>query len=239
MLWFLDPEISSQSHNAPYQPSRSKSGEQSATPKEPDIRYRCLEGAETFRISSHYLWSSSISVHCQTFNMAIFLFKFIRRKLREREAQKAVPTTDDSHLVPEYAPGNELQDTSYSHHHGPSADSTGSHIYFITPEEAARQKGESRRRSIRQLKLMLGLALPNFLAAMDVTIVAPAIPLISSHFGMSVAFDNLQASLMHRFRPTIRKLQLDCCRIHTYIYHVCASFWTARRNLWSTLCATV
>jgi hypothetical protein len=124
--------------------------------------------------------------------MAVFLFKFIRRKLREREAQKAIPTTDNFHLVPEHASGNELQDTSYSHQHGLSADSIGSHVNFLTPEEAARQKAESRRRSIRQLKLMLGLALPNFLAAMDVTIVAPAIPLISSHFGMSIISDTVQ-----------------------------------------------
>jgi hypothetical protein len=90
--------------------------------------------------------------------MAIYLFKLIRRKLREREAQKDIPTTNDSHLVPEPA------------------------------EETARQKAEARQRNIRQLKLMLGLVLPNFLAAMDVTIVAPAIPLISSYFGMPTHF---------------------------------------------------
>jgi hypothetical protein len=122
--------------------------------------------------------------------MAIFLSKLIRRKLREREAQKAIPTTDDSHLVPEHSSAHRLQNTSYSHGHG-------SHISFLTPEEAALQKAEARRRSIRQLKLMLGLALPNFLAAMDVTIVAPAIPLISSHFSMLLTFDDLQASLTH------------------------------------------
>jgi hypothetical protein len=129
--------------------------------------------------------------------MAIFLFKLIRRKFREREARKAIPTTDDSHLVPEHSPAHELQNTSYSHHHGLSIDSTGSRIRFLTPEEAALQKAEARRRSIRQLKLMLGLALPNFLAAMDVTIVAPAIPLISSHFSMLLTFNDLQASLTH------------------------------------------
>ncbi|KAI4661299.1 uncharacterized protein J4E79_005112 [Alternaria viburni] len=114
--------------------------------------------------------------------MAIYLFKLVRRKLREREAQKHMPTTDNSHLVPEPAPGQELQDLSTQHNHGPSQDSTGSHINFLTPEETARQKAEARQRNIRQWKLMLGLVLPNFLAAMDVTIVAPAIPLISTHF---------------------------------------------------------
>ncbi|CAN9377304.1 unnamed protein product [Alternaria alternata] len=114
--------------------------------------------------------------------MAIYFFKLVRRKLREREAKKAIPTTDDSHLVPEPASGQELQGYPNRHSHGLSQDSTGSHINFLTPEEAAQQKIEARRRRTRQLKLMLGLVLPNFLAAMDVTIVAPAIPLISSHF---------------------------------------------------------
>lgn len=118
--------------------------------------------------------------------MAIYLFKFIRRKLREREAQKTIPTTDDTHLVPEPASGQELQDYPNQHGHEPSQGPTGSHVNFLTPEEAAQQKAEARRRNIRQLKLMLGLVLPNFLAAMDVTIVAPAIPLISTHFGMSI-----------------------------------------------------
>jgi hypothetical protein len=137
--------------------------------------------------------------------MAIFLFKLVRRKLREREAQKAIPTTDDSQLVPEYAPGHELQNTSYSHRHALSEDSTagGSHSNFLTPEEAAQQKAETRRRNIRQLKLMLGLALPNFLAAMDVTIVAPAIPLISSHFGTSTISNVVESQLTHLSRPPL------------------------------------
>jgi type II secretory pathway component PulL len=118
--------------------------------------------------------------------MAIYLFKLIRRKLREREAQKAIPTTDDSHLVPELVSAQELRDCSNQHSHEYSQDSTRSHVNFLTPEEAAQQNAEAHRRKMRQLKLMLGLVLPNFLAAMDVTIVAPAIPLISSHFGMSI-----------------------------------------------------
>jgi hypothetical protein len=167
--------------------------------------------------------------------MAIFLFKLIRRKLGEREAQNAVlPTTDDS-LVTEY----ELKSTSHSHQHGLSEDptrshinlpedstgshinlpedSTGSHINLsedftgsrinlLTSQEAAQQKAETRRRNIRQLKLLLGLALPNFLAALDVTIVAPAIPLISSHFSMSASATSLQAQLIHPSRSAIWKL---------------------------------
>lgn len=122
--------------------------------------------------------------------MAIFLFKFIRGKLREREAQKAIPTTDNSHLVPERTSAHELQDIVTNHNHTTSQDSTGSHVNFLTPEEAAQQKSQDHKNKIRQWKLLLGLVLPNFLAAMDVTIVAPAIPLISSHFGMSILQDN-------------------------------------------------
>ncbi|KAH8731040.1 major facilitator superfamily domain-containing protein [Phaeosphaeriaceae sp. PMI808] len=93
--------------------------------------------------------------------MAIYLYKLIRRKIRENHAKKTVPTTDDSHLVPEVAP---------------------SHAASVSAKEDSKQKEETRRRRAHQWKLMLGLALPNFLAAVDVTIVAPAIPLISSHF---------------------------------------------------------
>ncbi len=112
--------------------------------------------------------------------MAIYLFKLIRRKLREREAQKAVPTTDDAHLVPEYTPGQEQQQQGL--HHDKNAQPGALPMQKPTPEQTAQDKAETHRRRMRQLRLILGLTLPNFLAAMDVTIVAPAIPLISSHF---------------------------------------------------------
>lgn len=109
--------------------------------------------------------------------MAIYLFKLIRRKLREREAQKIIPTSDETHLVPEYALGSR---------NGQQQSATESQnvdaVHSIGSQTAARQKQEARQRTIRLWKLVLGLALPNFLAAVDVTIVAPAIPLISSHF---------------------------------------------------------
>ena len=120
--------------------------------------------------------------------MAIFLFQLVRRKLREREARKIIPTTDDSHLVPEKYTHQRSQKTVNQKKHALSGDAAavpGSHINFLTPEEAAQQKADIRRRKIRQWKLLLGLLLPNFLAAMDVTIVAPAIPLLSSHFSRS------------------------------------------------------
>jgi len=120
--------------------------------------------------------------------MAIFLFQLVRRKLREREARKVIPTTDDSHLVPEKSTHKGSQKTVNQKKHallGDAAAVPGSHIDFLTPEEAAQEKAEIRRRKNRQWKLILGLLLPNFLAALDVTIVAPAIPLLSSHFSGS------------------------------------------------------
>ena len=118
--------------------------------------------------------------------MAIFLFQLVRRKLRERKARKVIPTIDDSNLVPEKPTDKRGQKTVNQKGHAHSdAVVPGSHINFLTPEEAAQQKAETRRRKIRQWKLILGLLLPNFLAAMDVTIVAPAIPLLSLHFSRS------------------------------------------------------
>ncbi|KAH7095660.1 major facilitator superfamily domain-containing protein [Paraphoma chrysanthemicola] len=117
--------------------------------------------------------------------MAIYLFKLIRRKVRESQAKKAIPTNDETHLVPEIDPAQGQQKLhSFKAAHTQSAKdaSMSGHINSLTPEEAARQKEESRKRTARQWKLMIGLILPNFLASIDVTIVAPAIPLISSHF---------------------------------------------------------
>lgn len=120
--------------------------------------------------------------------MAYFLFKFIRRKIRENKAkQAAVPTTDESNLTPQLSPGSDKQKLQKSPQKYDHVD-TGSRIGSISKEDAARSKQESRQRHIRQFKLMVGLILPNFLAAMDVTIVAPAIPLISSNFRRSPSF---------------------------------------------------
>jgi hypothetical protein len=117
--------------------------------------------------------------------MAIYLFKLVRRKIRESEAKKAVPTTEDSHLVPEVTPGqrqHQGQDNNREHGVIDPATSSNAHAAQIDVEQAALRKTEARKRNVRQMKLLAGLALPNFLAFIDVTIVAPAIPLISSHF---------------------------------------------------------
>jgi hypothetical protein len=116
--------------------------------------------------------------------MAFYLYKLIRRKIRENEARKAVATTEESHLVPELTPLQEQQQKSNKNaEHGVDVP-IHDHVHKISVEEAAHHKAEARKRHIRQVKLMLGLALPNFLASIDVTIVAPAIPIISSHFSM-------------------------------------------------------
>jgi len=122
--------------------------------------------------------------------MAIYLFKLVRGKIREnRQHKRAASATEESHLVPEYAPGQHQQQklsTNGADHGATELVSPTRSVHEpLDPQEAARQKEEARRRSIRQWKLMIGLALPNFLAAVDVTIVAPAIPLISSHFSTS------------------------------------------------------
>jgi hypothetical protein len=140
--------------------------------------------------------------------MAIYLFKLVRRKIRENEAKKAIPTTDDSHLAPEVAPNHpqhqEQQHNSHGHGYSQLAASRDDHV---NPDEIARQKEEARKRSNRQWKLMIGLALPNFLAAIDVTIVAPAIPLISSHFSMSLNPNpTIHHSDLTQLRPPFRKL---------------------------------
>lgn len=121
--------------------------------------------------------------------MAIYLFKLARRKYRENQAKKAVPTTDDSHLVPNLARHHQKLDSNdHTQEASEVTTLTQKRDDHVDAEEAARQKEESRKRTIRQWKLMIGLALPNFLAAVDVTIVAPAIPLISSHFSTPCTF---------------------------------------------------
>lgn len=113
--------------------------------------------------------------------MFFHIYLFIRRKIREYEAREESqeyearhksPTTDDSHRVSETTLSQEQHDRGFNDQKS------------LNGEETALQKAERRKRIIRQVKLMVGLALPNFLASLDVTIVAPAIPLISSHFGM-------------------------------------------------------
>ena len=88
-------------------------------------------------------------------------------------------TAADAHLVPEVRPAQ-------SHHQRIRSDSTS--IELAAQEDfnegilSEERKEEARKRNSLQWKILLALILPNFLAAVDVTIVAPAIPLISAHF---------------------------------------------------------
>src|SRR5690242_15198320 len=110
--------------------------------------------------------------------MAIWLFKKARGAIREHQARKAVPTTDDSHLVPESPTSHKQNSTNGTELGSPRVGHSGKEHERLSAVE----KAEARQRNIRQWKLLIGLLLPNFLAAVDVTIVAPAIPLISSDF---------------------------------------------------------
>lgn len=114
--------------------------------------------------------------------MAIWLFKKTRGAIREHQAKKAVPTTDDSHLVPEEPTSHTQYSTNGTEPSSPRVSHNGKENERLSAVE----KAEARQQNIRQWKLLFGLLLPNFLAAVDVTIVAPAIPLISSDFSISL-----------------------------------------------------
>ena len=161
--------------------------------------------------------------------MAIYLFRLIRGKFRENQAKKAIPTTDESHLVPDLTSGRgqqKLENSDPTHGQPAIQSSTPSQINSLTPEEAARQKEEARKRTARQWNLMIGLILPNFLASVDVTIVAPAIPLISSHFSTLRSYNTYTwCRLTHVLRSSFWKLQLDRSRVHSHVHHLCTGFW--------------
>ncbi|KAH7114219.1 major facilitator superfamily domain-containing protein, partial [Dendryphion nanum] len=113
--------------------------------------------------------------------MAYLLFKYLRGKYRNKQAANSTPNTaDESHLVSEPSPGQkpeQLESILEGGNLPPSRTETN-----INREENARIQAESRKVRIYRWKMILGLLLPNFLAAVDVTIVAPAVPIISSHF---------------------------------------------------------
>ncbi|KAF1930662.1 MFS general substrate transporter [Didymella exigua CBS 183.55] len=117
--------------------------------------------------------------------MAIWLYRQARGAIRGHQAKKAkktVPTTEDSHLVPE-TPAPQKQYKRHDRGNGIDLSSPRtSHSRTDRSKETSQAKEDARQRNIQQWKLLIGLILPNFLAAVDVTIVAPAIPLISSDF---------------------------------------------------------
>ncbi|KAL5116526.1 hypothetical protein ACEQ8H_005522 [Pleosporales sp. CAS-2024a] len=116
--------------------------------------------------------------------MAFLLYRFIRRKFREHKTQDAIPNTKDtvlvkSYLTPQATPTQQQSRQHVGHEleHGATApaQSAEAHINAFIDEEWARQKEEARKRRIRQWKLMIGLALSNFLASVDVTFVGLSI----------------------------------------------------------------
>ncbi|KAJ4354482.1 uncharacterized protein N0V89_006219 [Didymosphaeria variabile] len=121
--------------------------------------------------------------------MAYLLFKYIKRRVKESKARKeGLPTTDEIHLSPYASPPSTAGDTAQDALTGDGAAPTNQTSHVTKPHptenpvEHERLRQESKRMAARRWKLILGLVLPNFLAAVDVTIVAPAIPQISSHF---------------------------------------------------------
>lgn len=115
-------------------------------------------------------------------SMALWLFRQARGAIRKHQAKKAVPTTDNSYLMLEAT----LPHRQHERYNGENSvdivpSSTSQHL-TKSAKETSQERAEARQQNILQWKLLIGLMLPNFLAAVDVTIVAPAIPLISSDF---------------------------------------------------------
>jgi hypothetical protein len=114
--------------------------------------------------------------------MAYLLFKYIRRKNRERQAAKTNDGMPDLHEQELEHKPEELETLGGGS--TPTSHPQRSQTVELSAEENARIAAETKRRRIRRWKMVIGLLLPNFLAAVDVTIVAPAVPRISSHFSM-------------------------------------------------------
>ncbi|KAF1915119.1 major facilitator superfamily domain-containing protein [Ampelomyces quisqualis] len=121
----------------------------------------------------------------------VFLIRSTRRKYAESKARKAPSTSEEPHLVPESAPGESQYDMTDKTQGGiirNQQDASGGHFNALAVEEAARQKDETRKRNIRQWKLMLGLALPNFLASVNTfTTCFPAFGQLANIYGRHFA----------------------------------------------------
>ncbi|OCL12045.1 MFS general substrate transporter [Glonium stellatum] len=114
--------------------------------------------------------------------MAYLLYKHIKNK----RAKKAAALTEPEQSVPDTPGGTETspeQSQAFvdrNQIHG--QDNTNNRTPVVEAEEAERIKAEASRRRKYRWKMVAGLILPNFLASVDTTIVAPAVPIISSHF---------------------------------------------------------
>ena len=114
--------------------------------------------------------------------MAYLLYKHIKNK----RANRATAPIEPEHSVPDIPGGNKtnpekpqaLIDQNQTH----GDDSTNSKAPVVDAKETVRIKVETSRRRKYRWKMVAGLILPNFLASVDTTIVAPAVPIITSHF---------------------------------------------------------
>jgi hypothetical protein len=119
--------------------------------------------------------------------MAFLLYNYLRRKVQESKEKNAPhDITEESHLTPEFTNADGSKSEGQN-----TLDGNTSNGIHLTRPLSTEQLGESRKfkedaRKLRayRWRMILGLLLPNFLASVDVTIVAPAIPTISSHFSM-------------------------------------------------------
>lgn len=117
--------------------------------------------------------------------MAYLLYKHIKNK-RAKRANRATAPTEPEHSVPDLPGDNKTNPEkpqpliNQNQTHG--EDSTNIKAPVVDAEEAERTKAETSRRRKYRWKMVAGLILPNFLASVDTTIVAPAVPIISSHF---------------------------------------------------------
>src|ERR1700733_4843045 len=109
--------------------------------------------------------------------MAYFLYKHLKNKRANRATAPIEPVPD--------LPGSNKTNSkkpqaliNQNQTHG--EDSTNSKAPVVDAEEAERIKAETSRRRKYRWKMVAGLILPNFLASVDTTIVAPAVPIISS-----------------------------------------------------------
>ncbi|ORY13697.1 major facilitator superfamily domain-containing protein [Clohesyomyces aquaticus] len=130
--------------------------------------------------------------------MAFLLYKYIKRRINEKKS----PTSADDHLVPEIALGpvqtpNGLSAESLHVTGANEHENVATTNKTPTPpaEEIARIKEEASRIRKYRWKMIAGLFIPTFLATIDFTIVAPAVPIISSHFNrLSGSFNWIVAS---------------------------------------------
>jgi hypothetical protein len=114
--------------------------------------------------------------------MAFLLYKHIRKRLHERSEAK---TAEEGHLMPNLSPENKRHNRLDSVEGVEENQTSAPPTRVLTESEVAQMKKEKHERRVYRWKMIIGLILPNFLAAVDVTIVAPAVPIISSHFSKS------------------------------------------------------